>query len=679
MPYPVLDHLARGSFAFLNPDPLEIQQVLPAAEAILPSPQPVYLEDEAATPVIGFPILASRSIDRLNELLNDYLAFEEAVQIAYLNRSSFDSKAYASSWEAYRSLLAQLLENATASSHALDFAALFWLQHSLPVSRNLAELPKRVRRKDLAMGKDHGDAIKYRVFQKWLERVLALSEDIAKRLAPEMGENEKNLVPRLLGVMRHNVLIFTEDYISPDLSELGSYFHGLLKVDGREFRLRLRSLEEWHLSRFQNDAGLRSVVADLLALDPDIAGSRLLYRSGYLRFLSRQPGYSTSAFLSPDQIDLWEKLLIALKEYEIIHALRKMIVPIEVEDGQLISRDRSINSTWVGGPAILRLSPATRPIDFGAPWVINPVVHRFGLIYDISDFSATLSLLGRAQKNALEDAFRMTAQFQRQINNLAAALQVRLEKYLGDGAFYSGRHPRRILLMAIQLQRLYPQFVERGYPFNRGLRIALNYGEYRLLPLLEEKSQIRYEFFGHGLVELSRLTTGKKGQELDELRTYLISQGYPEVSVNKFFAPLMRRDTDLVSKTDESRPFYAYINQNHTLINEGLVATEPFIARLGSFTKLFYGRDHGRGFIVVPLEVEGISTMIGLRKLGIGKFKGLEPMPVYEVVDAVDWDPKELKEIPPQRLLSSLERLFTKTVAAAVDRQRQPAASSGET
>ncbi len=251
-------------------------------------------------------------------------------------------------------------------------------------------------------------------------------------------------------------------------------------------------------------------------------------RPGFLTFLTRHPHYPAAQLLSAEQALVLEKLFDKLREFEILHAMRRMLVPVENENNQLISRDRSINTTWVGGPPVLRLSLATRPIDFGSPWVVNPVVQRFGLIYDITDFSTTLSLLGRSERSALEEAFRMTAHFQRQINGLGFDLNVRLEKYLGDGAFYSGRHPRQLLAMAIEIQRLYPVFVERGYPFNRGLRIAMNHGEYRLLPLQEGRGgATRYEFFGHGLVELSRLSTGKKTQEIDEFKTYLISRATP--------------------------------------------------------------------------------------------------------------------------------------------------------
>jgi len=665
----VIEHLARGSFVFLRSDVSEIRRVIPRADEILPEPQTIYLEDEASTPLVGFPILLARSVARLHDLLSEFVRSEEDAQVAYIARAPFDSRAFAASWENYKALLSQVLENATVSSQGLDYASLFWLHHSLHLARNLVEVPKRIRRKDLAIGRDHGDTIKYKIFKKWMDRVVALTKELALRLSEEMGEKVEALFPPVLELMGENVLILTEDYISPDFSELGSYFQGHLHLDSRDLRQRLRGVEEWLVHRLPQDPMLRAVATQLLGQEPTPA--LLTLRPGFLSFLTHHPNFPGPQLLNAEQVQVLESLFDKLREFEILHAMRRMVVPVESDNGQLISRDRSINTTWVGGPPLLRLSPATRPIDFGSPWVVNPVVQRFGLIYDITDFSATLSLLGRSEKSALEEAFRMTAHFQRQINGLGFDLNVRLEKYLGDGAFYSGRHPRQILAMAIEIQRLYPIFVERGYPFNRGLRIAMNFGEYRLLPLQEGRGgATRYEFFGHGLVELSRLSTGKKTQEIDEFKTYLISQGYPELQVNKFFAPMMRRDSDLVSKLDEARRFFAYINQNHTLVNEGIVATEPFIARLGLFPSMYYARESGRGFIVVPVEVDGQNYQLGMRKLGIGRFKGLEPLPVYEIIDGSKWSAADLKEIPQQRLLGALERLFTKTVAAAQEKAR---------
>lgn len=187
--------------------------------------------------------------------------------------------------------------------------------------------------------------------------------------------------------------------------------------------------------------------------------------------------------------------------------------------------------------------------------------------------------------------------FQRRINRLAASHRAKLEKYLGDGAFYSSREATNLLLCSIQLQRYYVAAVREGLSFDRGLRIALNFGPYRLIPMSSRPEEgERYEFFGAGLVELSRLTTGKATQEIDEVKTMLINQGYPEATVHRFFSPLSSKNLDVVDKKEESRPFYAYINRNGTLHNNGMVATGPFIAQLDHETagiRLFRGQEGG--------------------------------------------------------------------------------------
>jgi hypothetical protein len=669
----VLDHLSRGTFTFLRPDPAEIRRVIPQADYLLPEPQRIFLEDEEATPLIGFPILLSQNLRVLEEALIRYLEAEEQVQRSFFTRQPFDSKAYASCWERYRTLLERVLDNATRSGFGQDYPAIFWLHHSVVVSTWLQSLPKNLLRMDLKVGREHGDAIKYKVLNRWVERVIGLNRDVAQGLAAELQEKEETLFPSLLELMRDNVLILTEDYISPDLSELSSYFNGCLRQNGRDFRQRLSLLEPWLVQVLATDPFAKLAMEHALGADPSIEAQKLLTQRGCLSLFSRHSNYDPDKFLSAEQVPFWESLTDKLKEFEILRALRRMVVPLDREKEGLVCRDRSMNTTWVGGPSVLRISLAARPMDFTAGWVVDPVVQRFGLVYDITDFSATLSLLGKVEKAGLERAFRMTSDFQRRVDRLASSLGLLLEKYLGDGAFFSGRHPRRMLTVALHLQRLYPAFVERGFPFDKGLRIALNHGEYRLLPLAgTERGTPRYEYFGHGLVELSRLSTGKKTQEVEDFKTYLVAQGYPETTVNKFFAPIQRRNTELVNKLQEARRFFAYINPNGTLINEGIVATEDFISRLGIFPRLFYGRSSGLGYLVAEVD-EGFDEpiLVGFRKLGVGRFKGLDPLPVYEVIDGAIWNREKLKELSEHDLLALLERLFAETMTNSGGSGRQ--------
>ena len=80
-----------------------------------------------------------------------------------------------------------------------------------------------------------------------------------------------------------------------------------------------------------------------------------------------------------------------------------------------------------------------------------------------------------------------------------------------------------------------------------------------------------------------------------------------------------------------------------------MVATEPFLPTSARSTTMYYARQQRPRLHRVFTSKTAAPVLIGVRKLGSRKFKGLEPMPVYEVVDGEDWDRKALKEIPASR------------------------------
>lgn len=620
-----------GPFNFLRPDPEELRRLMPEAERALPRPGPVYLDDENATPLKGFPVLLSDGVAELRTALREYLLAEEGIQFAILSRAAPDRRQYTAAWERYRAVFSRAFENATLSSYGRQYPSIFWLHHSLDVARLLKETPKRMLRQDLEIGRRQGDAVKYRVLERYLERVLQATYDVVQRLAGATEESEETLFPRLLTRLRDNVLVFSEDHISRDFAELGSYFNGYLRLDGRDLRARLEELARWHAEQIEADRDLRAAVVHLLGAEPRGDGRELLNRSGYVSFLATRRAYNPARLLPPEQVTVWEGLLVKLKEFELFHAVRRCLLPVERRDGHLVCRE---------GAGARRLSTATRPLDFLEPWVVDPRVARYGMIYDISEFSQTVSVLHRAGNDRQDDAFRQMFRFQRRVNRLAQARRAKLEKYLGDGAFYSSRDAVNLLICAIHIQRYYRQAVAAGFPFDRGLRIALNFGQYRLIPMGggPEEGE-RYEFFGHGLVELSRLSTGKATREIEEVKNLLLTQGYPETAVHRFFAPIAQRNLDLVDKREEDRPFYAYLDPSGALVNNGLVATGPFVAQLTKDTAggaLFRSVEDGRRYVVVAVEDGGEPLYVGIRRLGLAHLKGLEKLAVYEVIDGGD-------------------------------------------
>jgi hypothetical protein len=656
-------HLLQGPFNFLRPDMEEVRRLVPELERALPTPRPIYLEDESATPVHGFPILQSPGMDGLRTALIQFLLAEETAQVAAARRDTFDRKVYAMAWERYVSLLSRAVENATISSYGRQYPAVFWLHHSLEIARVLKDTPRRILRVDSDLGRRHGDAIKYRILDRYLDRVLSTTYEIVQKVAGATEEVEEELFPRLLTRMRDNVLVFTEDFIGRDLGELGSYFNGSLRIDARDFRQRLDELGRWHAASLESDRELRSVVTNLLRHDPKSDPRDLLIRPGYVSYLSNLKSYNAAnaaKLLPPHLVQVWESLLVKLKEFELFHSFRKSLVPVEPAETGFLARETPGART---GGSPVRLSYATRPLDFLEPWVVDPRVERFGMIYDISDFSQTLSVLHRAGTASQDDAFRSMFRFQRRINRLALAHRVKLEKYLGDGAFYSCREALKLLLCSVQIQRLYDEALREGFPFDRGMRVALNYGSYRLIPMGSGRpgEAERYEFFGPGLVELSRLTTGKGTQEIEEVKTMLINQGFSSTQVHAFFAPLAEKNVDVVDKKEESRRFYAYLNRNGTLHNNGMVATAPYMQRLEKELgerKLLRASDGERVYVLLEVEDGGASAWVGVRKLGMAQLKGLDKLAVYELVEGKTLDPGSYQEIRGETLGSAIEKEF---------------------
>lgn len=662
-------YLLQGPFNFLRPEPEEIRAIAPDIDRWLPRPGVTFLEDEAASPVRGFPILLSPRYHALCAALERFIIAEEEVQTAVLLRRPTERHLYQAAWERYRVLLTRAVDNVTISSYGRNFPAVFWLQHSLELCRLLKETPRRVLRLDLATGREHGDTIKFRVLERYLDRVLADTYDLVSRLADDTDEVEEELFPRLLSRMRDNVLVFTEDHVSHSLAELSSYFNGYLHIDGRDLLRRLRGFTEWQAQLLQTDPVLRAVVRHLLAPlpaanpaaapDPATRGRELLNRPGWVRYLAIRPDYPEEDLLPPHLVRVWEGLVLKLKEFELFQGLRRYLLPVELEGETLVCSTGLAPRPSTGA---LRLSPATRPLDFMATWVIDPQIHRFGLIYDLTDFSAIITLLRRSGSEEQDDAFRNMFRFQRRLNRLAAGQRLKLEKYLGDGAFYSSRRATTSLLGGILLQRAYRQALGEGFPFDRGMRIALNYGQYRLIPISSGQGGAeRYEFFGHGLVELSRLVTGKATREIEEIKIMLVTQGYPEATVHRFFSPLLQQNQTGGEPRQDARPFYAAIDPSGNLVNEGIVATEPFVtqleAELGRDAPLLAARQADADFIALTFD-EADGMLVGLRKIGLAHLKGLDRIPIYEVVDGEPWRGSRLEPARGNSLKEAIDSGF---------------------
>jgi hypothetical protein len=190
--------------------------------------------------------------------------------------------------------------------------------------------------------------------------------------------------------------------------------------------------------------------------------------------------------------------------------------------------------------------------------------------------------------------------------------------------------------------------------------MALNFGAYRLLPMLNRSGDsLRFEFFGHGIVELARLTTGKSTREVEEIAEFLVHAGYNPGAVDSFLKPLMEARKG--SGPGGERRYAATIDSHGELINEGIVLTLQFLMELEkerdntAYDIVHYDDLDWAAFQVDARDSN--SLYVGLRLLGVARLKGLSPQ---ELVEAVVWEELPASRRPEQSrepLVDLLRRL----------------------
>ncbi|HEX9161031.1 MAG TPA: hypothetical protein VF980_04920 [Thermoanaerobaculia bacterium] len=600
-----------------------LEELFPRHEFLLPQPYKIFPADETLPPILGFPLADSTLLKELDAKLDKWLAEEVPWQV--LRMSEAKEKAQVA-FNAYLTQLLKIAENAMMSNLLSDYHAVFWLAHSLDLSRQFASIPRRVSNVDLQTGRAQGDALKYRIFTKWSADTREHMTQVASKATTILdGDEQRSL--EFFRLLQDDVLILTEEFIGPDLRELRSFVIGYLRRDFQAFREAFEHLRTTAAELLQRDRVMQAALPMFGAKVEQGITVALLLDSRFQAFLFEHPAIQNA--LSREDREQLQLIGRRVREFAVLNQLRRgMIFMIATPEGEILAADRRSEMSF---------SRSTRPLDFSRPGVVDPVIHRFGLIYDISKFSETLGAIRRGGGKEEIKSYRQMLLFQRKLETVAERHRLQFEKFLGDGAFYTTRRALRLIRAAVEIQRAYSDMKHKGFVFNKGLRIALNYGYYRLLPMkasLDDAERIT-EFYGPGIVELSRLTTGKANKEIEEIASFLVAHGYDPTKVQTFFAPLAS-GVDVIDKAQHTREYYAYVNANGHLVNEGIVASLPLLQELSNELQNEEQQLHQLktvfgSYIGFAPALPGLE-FIGIRLLGTVQLKGLENLEVGEIV-----------------------------------------------
>ena len=603
--------------------PSEIERTLAglfSEPRVLPQPYKIFPADETRPPILGFAVADTPLMKELDQKLERWLAEEVVWQV---NRAASKEKAQAA-FSAYVTQLMKAAENALVSNLLSDYHAVFWLTHSIDLARHFSTLQRRVSAHDSQAGRHLGDSLKYRIFGRWVADTREHMTQMCARVASLLeGEEQRGL--QFFRLLQDDVLILTEEFIGPDLRELRSFITGYLRRDFPAFRDAFERLRTTAADLAQNDRTFRAALP-MFGAGAEITLA-LLLDPRFEEFLFDHPAAQNA--LSREEREQFQLISRRVREFAVLNQLRRGILWMTtLPDGQVVSADRRSE---------MNFSRSTKPMDFSRPGVVDPMVHRFGMIYDISSFSETLGNIRRGGGKEELRSYRQMLVFQRKLDLIAQRHLLQFEKFLGDGAFYTTRRALRLVRAAVEIQRFYAEMKRKGFSFNKGLRIALNYGYYRLLPMkasADSGEQIT-EFYGPGIVELSRLTTGKASKEIEDVANFLVAHGYDEHKVQQFFAPLAG-GLDVIDKSQSAREYYAYIDGNGHLVNEGIVASMALVQELSNELRqeaqpMMRVRAPFGSYIAFTPAVPGVE-LLGVRLLGMVALKGLDKIDVAELV-----------------------------------------------
>jgi hypothetical protein len=598
---------------------------------VLPVPAKIFLVDELEPKGYGFPVTKSSTVDDLEVRFQRWMDEE----LESRGRATTRGRDFLA---AYRDQAVKLAGNALDSSVLADYHSVFWLLHTQQLSRVFARFVRQAVQAGLS--RDETDRLKYALHGKWA----AAMRDVI----PARG---------FVQLIYENPLIAAEEFVSPDLRELRGYFTGYLRRDYAEFREAFDSLRLAAAELLSRDRILRKALSLIGYPDAAVPHVVALLDPRVWALLAEHP-----SFTPPAQLSLIDTTARKLLEFFVVQSLRRGILWMTTTaEGENLADDGT-------GAAYSR---AIRPMNFGRRGVVEPIVYRYGLVYDITSFTETLGEIARGGKGEEQSSYRQMLEFQRELADITRRFGMQFEKFLGDGAFYTSRRATRTVQAAIAIQRFYSQSRASGFAFNKGMRIALNYGYYRLLPMQvsADGNQIM-EFYGPGIVELSRLTTGKATKELEDIQQLLLAHGYDQNEVYRFFAPLSR-SVDTTDVAEQQREFYAYVNENGHLINEGIVVSIPFLRQLSTelvedAQKMYRLRTSWNVYLGFPAAGEG-SGYVAIRLLGAVSLKGIGSQEIGEVVwlDPAEAEISMLDE--PKALLPLLQQERNRITARHVD------------
>jgi len=640
------------------------RELFPELARAVPAPYPIYTPDENQVITHGYPILVTEALEQLRREVVTIVRTEVSQRLALKESHPQPREKTIAQRMRFLERIRKLMINTLLTDWGRGLFEVLVLHLTAEVAGAVSRIPVVVRRSDPSAGQETAEGLRYQIAMVFSDLLRRAGREASDHLQGLAGSKDAPRRSGFLAVVTKDLLPLARQGPPVNPQELagilGLQYRGEDPQTIQNGQRALVRLGKILSHRPELAAALRVATGNQFQL----TGTSALLQPTLWRAL-RDMGFLQELGFPERSAKLLSDLGIRVKRLELVAALRHRLEMIA-------SRGRDYELISCHPPKLIARS--TRPFDFARAGVVGTAVQRFGLVYDLTAFTETLEVVRKQGPVAEERALQFMYVFQQRLETIRRRRRLTFEKFLGDGAFYSSRRAVRLLAAGAEIQLAYDRLRRQGFPFDRGLRMALNYATYHLLPMVPAGGRVsRFEFFGHGVVELARLTTGKSTREIDEIAEFLVHSGYPAAAVEEFLGPLIRIRQG--TQPSSQRQYSARLDEHGELINEGIVLTAAFVEELQRELRdqplLVAGLGDGETHVVLSLDEEATTPIfIALSYLGVARLKGLPPMEIIEAV-VLDGPPAHVASAPEGvKLLDFLRRLAS--------RQPDPAPGSSQ-
>lgn len=442
-----------------NIDP---EKQCPELISVLPKIHNILISSKENRYIKGFLIEKCPLWQRLERAFEKYFLEEVLFAAKRYVRETTETEGLLKNRILYLNVFKEGLENATVFDSGREFLKIYLLAHLKQYKNLLPEVPKILSSVVPDFPPKKAEELKLKLFYGlWQEisNLLSKKESKAYNLWQEIFNAPQFFLESTLKLPEEFPWAFGEAYYEIPSEKIKRYFSDAI-IQGKDF-LNSREGKKIILNFFKREISIEEALCseEILNLLP----------------------------ISDETLNFMKKLSLNLRYGEIFKSyLENIHFCVKNDENYFLNE--------------IKLDEETKPLKFGLPGIINPVVSRYLFLIQIKDLNKNFDNMVLMDTKSYGEFLKEKEEFEIFSLREAKTNNIFFEKYIKNGALFSSRSPKNLFDFSLKVFLDLINKKSQLIKFNL-LRGHLGKGSFYLLPYFFPNDETRYEIIGHHIDE----------------------------------------------------------------------------------------------------------------------------------------------------------------------------------